>query len=61
MPRTKRFALSIDASGLERRACCFSACRRYREILFDFSTEFKKTSAAIQSKREATELFKSSR
>eukprot|EP00904_Undaria_pinnatifida_P009012 jgi/Undpi1/5240/HiC_scaffold_2.g00521.m1 len=35
--------------------------QRYREILFDFSTEFKKTSAAMQRKREATELFKSSR
>ncbi|CAN0321726.1 unnamed protein product, partial [Scytosiphon promiscuus] len=34
---------------------------RYREILFDFSTEFKKTSAALQRKRETTELFKSSR
>ncbi|CAN0167858.1 unnamed protein product [Pylaiella littoralis] len=35
--------------------------QRYREILFDFSTEFKKTSAALQRKRETTELFKSSR
>lgn len=34
---------------------------RYREILFDFSTEFKKTSAALQRKRDTTELFKSSR
>eukprot|EP00903_Cladosiphon_okamuranus_P012505 g11709.t1 len=35
--------------------------QRYREILFDFSTEFKKTSAALQRKRDTTELFKSSR
>ncbi|CAM9758738.1 unnamed protein product [Ascophyllum nodosum] len=35
--------------------------QRYREILFDFSTEFKKTSATILTKREATELFKSAR
>ncbi|CAB1119809.1 unnamed protein product [Ectocarpus sp. CCAP 1310/34] len=35
--------------------------QRYREILFDFSTEFKKTSAALQRKRDTAELFKSSR
>lgn len=43
--------------------CCLSLSLnlRYREILFDFSTEFKKTSAALQRKRDTTELFKSSR
>ncbi|CAM9165546.1 unnamed protein product [Heterosigma akashiwo] len=33
--------------------------QRYREILFDYTTEFKNTSVAIQRKRESQELFRS--
>lgn len=32
--------------------------KRYREILFDCSTDFKKTSAAVARKREQMELFR---
>eukprot|EP00639_Heterosigma_akashiwo_P029631 CAMPEP_0194687640 /NCGR_PEP_ID=MMETSP0295-20121207/16385_1 /TAXON_ID=39354 /ORGANISM="Heterosigma akashiwo, Strain CCMP2393" /LENGTH=236 /DNA_ID=CAMNT_0039576027 /DNA_START=119 /DNA_END=826 /DNA_ORIENTATION=- len=35
--------------------------QRYREILFDYTTEFKNTSVAIQRKRESQELFRSAR
>ena len=34
--------------------------QRYREILFDFKTEFKKTQGAIQRKRESAELMRRS-
>lgn len=61
-------AMQCNADGLWILPLCPASCwtmppppPRYREILFDFSTEFKKTSAALQRKREATELFKSSR
>ncbi|CAM9903847.1 unnamed protein product [Phaeothamnion confervicola] len=32
--------------------------QRYREILFDYTTEFKKTGAAIQRKKESARLFR---
>jgi len=32
--------------------------KRYREILFDCSADFKKTSAAVARRREAMELFR---
>jgi Golgi SNAP receptor complex protein 1 len=35
--------------------------KRYREILFDCSADFKKTSAAVARKREQMELFRGSR
>ena len=34
--------------------------KRYREILFDCGSDFKKTSAAVQRRREARELFENS-
>jgi len=35
--------------------------KRYHEIHFDYSTEFKNTSATVQRKRESMELFQSSK
>ena len=35
--------------------------QRYREILFDYSTEFKKTMSSIQRKRDSAELFSGAR
>lgn len=53
-----RMAAIVSKGG---RKADSAMLQRYREILFDFSTEFKKTAAALQRKREATELFKSAR
>mmetsp|Transcript_13394 Transcript_13394/g.18349 ORF Transcript_13394/g.18349 Transcript_13394/m.18349 type:complete len:202 (-) Transcript_13394:311-916(-) len=35
--------------------------KRYHEIHFDYSTEFKNTSSTVQRKRESMELFQSSK
>ena len=34
--------------------------KRYHEIHFDYSTEFKNTSSTVQRKRESVELFMNS-
>jgi hypothetical protein len=35
--------------------------KRYQEIHFDYSSEFKNTSSTVQRKRESMELFQSSK
>lgn len=50
-----RMSPAADKTGRSQHALLV---KRYREILFDCSADFQKTSAAVQRRREATELFR---
>eukprot|EP00559_Dactyliosolen_fragilissimus_P004708 CAMPEP_0184861772 /NCGR_PEP_ID=MMETSP0580-20130426/6376_1 /TAXON_ID=1118495 /ORGANISM="Dactyliosolen fragilissimus" /LENGTH=270 /DNA_ID=CAMNT_0027359381 /DNA_START=517 /DNA_END=1329 /DNA_ORIENTATION=+ len=50
-----KMAPAAEATGKSQHALLV---KRYREILFDCSTDFKKTSAAVSRRREALELFR---
>lgn len=50
----KRMAPASERTGRSQHTLLV---KRYREILFDCSTDFQKTSAAVMRRREAMELF----
>lgn len=50
-----RMSPAADRTGKSQHALLV---KRYREILFDCSADFKKTSAAVARRREAMELFR---
>jgi len=53
----RRMAPAAERTGRSQHSLLV---KRYREILFDCSADFKKTSAAVARRREAMELFRGS-
>ena len=54
----ERLAVAADASGRAEHA---ARLNRAREVLFDFSSEFKRASSALARRRESAELFRGAR
>merc|ERR1712060_54028 len=50
----KRMSPTAERTGRSQHSLLV---KRYREILFDCSTDFQKTSAAVLRRRDALELF----